>query len=77
MTDTIGTLTISDIVREYNVTHGQLYRAIRKGAIPADAITREKYKGRQGWRSLIKRDALDALSLAPRTAIVAEAATGK
>jgi hypothetical protein len=66
MTDTTGMLSISDIVREYNVSHGQMYRFIRRGQISADAITREKYKGRQGWRSLINRNALSSLALTPR-----------
>ena len=49
-------LTVSDIVRQYVCTHAQIHRWIKNGTIPASAIQRQKYKGRQGWRSVIAVD---------------------
>jgi hypothetical protein len=73
MTDITGdTLTISDVVRAYDITHGKLYRHIKSGRIPADALIQQKYKGRKGWRHIITRAAIDALNLSPRIVVTSE-----
>jgi len=73
MSENTGILyTVSDIVRDFNTTHGKVYRMIRKGMIPANEITQEKYKGRKGWRHRITSTAVDALNLSPRTVVMSE-----
>lgn len=66
-------VSVSDIVRDYEITHAKLYRMIRLNEIPADAITREKYKGRQGWRHLVNPAAVPSLVRRSITAPVADA----
>lgn len=77
MTDTTGAtnsrMSVSDVVRAYETTHGKVYRMIRAGTIPADAIVQEKYKGRRGWRHLIAADAVAALNLPSRVVVTPEA----
>lgn len=46
-------LSIGEVVARYDITAARLYTMIRTGKIPADYITREKSKGRQGFRHLI------------------------
>jgi len=73
MNENTGTLyTVSDIVRDFETTHGKVYRMIRMDMIPATAITQEKYKGRKGWRHRITAAAVDALNLSPRTVVMSE-----
>lgn len=59
-------LTISDIVKHYKTTHAQLHRWLRDGTIPSSAVQRQKYKGRQGWRSVIMANVLLGLPLTRR-----------
>lgn len=76
MTDATGAtnsrMSVSDIVRAYETSHGKIYRMIRIGTIPADAIVQEKYKGRRGWRHLISADAIAALQLPLRVVVTPE-----
>lgn len=70
MSEFPGTLSLSEIVEQYDTTHARLHRMIRRGVIPADAITREKYKGRQGWRARVAVAALAGI-LQPKPEVAA------
>jgi hypothetical protein len=51
--DRANWLSIGEVAARYDITAARLYTMIRTGKIPADYITREKSKGRQGFRHLI------------------------
>lgn len=77
MTDTTGAtnshMSVSDVVRAYDTTHGKVYRMIRDGVIAPQYITQQKYKGRRGWRHLIAADAVLALNLPSRVVVPPQA----
>ena len=48
-------LSVGEIVAQYDTTHARVYTLIKTGKIPTEYVTREKSKGRQGFRHLIAR----------------------
>lgn len=64
MTD-LNHYSISEIVRRCNVTHQTVYRWLKAGTIPAEAVSRVPSRGRYGFKVLVKADVAEALPVRP------------
>lgn len=70
--------SISDIVRRCNVTHQTVYRWLKAGTIPAEAVSKVPSRGRYGFKVLVKSDVAEALPVRankPAKTVATEAAT--